>query len=374
MVVRTAVVGAGTIARTHLAGVSENPRTGLVAVCDLDRERAEAMGSEFDTDAETDLSVVLADVDAIHVCTPVQTHFEIASRAIKAGVAVLIEKPATLDSGEIEELQRQAESAGVPATVVHNHLFDPALRRLRERIDDGELGRIRGVDVIYGGLTPPDTENRGSWVFELPGGEFEEGLPHPIYAALGLGGYPEDESSIDARTALSREYDGGFSYDRARIQYVSEAGALCSVTMLSGGLPLRLHVVSGTERAVVVDELNQSVSTVEEDYTRSTLARSKRGLDVSMAQLSSSVSNARLVAAERAGGWEAAARATSHFALFDRFARAVTGDGEVPIPLEQSKWTIRALEAIRESAAPDGRIVTNSPGADEVTGERTEPS
>ncbi len=374
MVVRTAVVGAGTIARTHLAGVSKNPRTELAAVCDLDRERAEAMAGEFDTAAETELSTVLADVDAIHVCTPVQTHFEIASRAIEAGAAVLIEKPATLESGEVEELQRQAESAGVPATVVHNHLFDPALRRLQERIDDGELGRIQGVDVIYGGLTPPDTENRGSWVFDLPGGEFEEGLPHPIYAALGLGGYPEGESSIDARTALSREYDGGFSYDRARIQYVSEEGALCSVTMLSGGLPLRLHVVSGTEGAVVIDELNQSVSTVYEDYTRSTLARSKRGLDVSMAQLSSSLSNARLVAAESVGDWEAAARATSHFALFDRFARAIEGDGEVPVPLEQSKWTIRAIEAIRRSAAPDGRIVRAPAEDDGTTQERTEPT
>lgn len=352
MVVRTAVVGAGTVSRRHLEGVRKNPGMELVGVCDLDETAASRMAREFETRAMTDLeSLFEADVDSIHVCTPVQTHFDIARRAIEAGVAVLIEKPATTTVGEIEELAELARERDVPATVVHNHLFDLAVRKARQLISAGELGELRSVSVTYAGLTPPDTENRGSWVFDLPGGEFEEGLPHPLYAALGVGGFPASMDDVSAQTVRSREYEDGFSYDQAQLQYVSEADTLCHVTMLSGTQPQRLHVIHGTDQSLLVDEVNQSLYRIDENYMASTIARSKKAVDVSLAQVTSAVENATLMArSQLEDSWAVEARTNSHFALFDQFARAVEYGEAVPVPLEQAIWTTRLMEAIRESA------------------------
>lgn len=351
MAVRTAVVGAGTVSRAHLAGVQKNPDMELVAVCDLDEERARERAREFGTMAETDYTSLLDELDCLHICTPVQTHFEIAKQAIEAGVAVVIEKPATVTVEEIEKLQELSREHDVPATVIHNHLFFPAVRKVREMIDSGELGEIRSVNTLYAGLTPPDMVNRGSWVFDLPGGEFEEGLPHPIYSILGLGGLPASEADVSAQTVLSREYDDEFDYDQAQVQYVSENGALCNVTMLSETLPQRLHVITGSEQSVVLDEINQSVYRIDDDYTSSVIARSKKSLDVSAAQLASTLENATSVAVSRFDdSWETEAETNSHCAIFDQFVAAIESGDDVPVPLEQSKWTIRLLEEIRESA------------------------
>ncbi|GAB3036060.1 hypothetical protein GCM10025298_26740 [Natronobiforma cellulositropha] len=340
----------------------------LVAVCDLDEEAAMSMAREFGTRAETDFSSLLdGSVDCIHLCTPVQTHFDLARQAIEAGVAIVIEKPATVTAEEIAEIDELATEHDVPATVIHNHLFDPAVRKARRMIDRGEIGQLIGVDVIYAGLTPPDMENRGSWVFDLPGGEFEEGLPHPIYSVLGVGGFPEDIEAVSAHTSLSRTYDGGFSYDQAQIQYVAENGALCTVKMLSGTKPQRLHVINGTERSIVVDEINQSVSVTDEDYTASTLARSKKALDVSLDQFTSSLENAKLVAATQFDdSWENEVALNSHYVIFDRFAKAIEYGTEIPVPLEQSTWTIRLMEAVRDAATESTDLGTDDERAFET--------
>ena len=351
MAVRTAVVGAGTVSKSHLAGVRKNPDMELVAVCDIDEQRARDRAREFGTMAVTDYTELLDELDCLHICTPVQTHFEIAKKAIEADVAVVIEKPATVTVEELEKLEELADERDVPATVIHNHLFYPAVRKVRELIEDGKLGDIRSVNTLYAGLTPPDQVNRGSWVFELPGGEFEEGLPHPIYSILGLGGFPANEDELSAQTVLSREYDDGFSYDQAQIQYVSEAGTLCNVTMLSETLSQRLHVITGSEQSIVLDEVNQSVYRIDEDYTSSVVARSKKSLDVSASQLLSTLGNAKSVAVSRFDdSWETEAKTNSHCAIFDEFVDAIQSGGDVPVSLEQSKWTIRLLEEIRESA------------------------
>ena len=374
MPVRTAVVGTGTVSRKHLAGIRSNPRAELVAVCDVDESAALSAAREFGARAETDVSSLLeTDIDCLHVCTPVQTHFDIARRAIESDVAVLIEKPATTTVEEVEKLDELARERDVPATVVHNHLFDAALRKSRELIDAGEIGRIKGVDVVYAGLTRPDVENRGSWVFDLPGGEFEEGLPHPLYAALGIGGFPRSDDDVSAQTALSEEYEDDFDYDLAQVQYVSEDDALCSVKMLSGTQPQRLHVVDGTDGSLVVDEINQSVFRVDRDYTASTIARSRKAIDVSASQLANSLSNTKLVFDNAVGGsWEAETRIQSHSALFERFTATILDDAPVPVPLEQSRWTIRLMEHVRDAARAPATAPTIDDGAEEVRAEGDE--
>ncbi|ELY87304.1 oxidoreductase domain-containing protein [Natrialba hulunbeirensis JCM 10989] len=353
MTVKTAVVGAGTVSEVHLSGIDKNPRTELVGICDLDIDRAREAASRYDITPYGDIDDLLAQesLDWLHICTSVQSHLPLAKRAIDAGVPLLIEKPVTETIEELEELEAYADEHDVPVSPVHQHNFDPVMRTARRMIHAGELGEIRGVDLIYTGLSTPDEANRGTWVFDLPGGEFEEGLPHPIYSALRVSGFPESEESISSTTRLVGDYDDEFAYDSAQLQYVTEDDVLCSLKMLSSSKPRHEIYVHGTEKSIQLDMVLQTIQTVDEEYHLSSLKKGKQAITRSAGYLSGLLSNAKLVAdGQLNDDWETAIKMNAHYAQFDRTARAIEAGTEMPVSLESSKWTIRLIESLRDSS------------------------
>lgn len=352
MPVDTAVIGAGTVSGIHLSGIAKNPRTNLVGVCDVDENHAREAANEYDIDPYFDVDELLADrsLDWLHVCTPVQTHLEIAKKAITAGVPLLIEKPVTETVEEIDELVRLSEEHDVPISPVHQHLFKPAIIPVRDLIQSGELGQIRAVDLVFAGNTPPDAVNRGSWVFDLPGGEFEEGLPHPFYLLLGLGGYPAARSAVDVSTTLSGDYEQPFTYDSVQLQYVTESNTLCSATVLGGGRPKREITVHGTEQSITIDNHLQMTRVIDSDYTRSPVSKTKRALRDAGERLTGITRNARMVfETALSDDWETEKVGTSHYELFDRTAKALENDDPMPVPLSSAQWTIYLMHETRNA-------------------------
>ncbi len=360
MTLETAVVGAGTVSATHFAGVQKNPRTNLVAICDVDASKAQAAATEYDCRAYTDLDELLAQesLDWLHICTPVQTHLDIAKQAIEAGVPLLIEKPVTETVAELEELEAFAERHGVPVSPVHQHLYDPAMRKARNMIENGEIGRIRGVDLVSAGHSRPDDTKRGRWVFDLLGGEFEEGLPHPIYMGLAMGGFPSNIDSVHTMTELSEEYEQGFAYDTVQLQYASADGVLCSMKIISGATLKRQIHVHGSDGALIIDTILQNVQKVDGGYGDSSIAKAMQSIDYSIGQLTGLASNARLVAQTQFNDdWGSVSQVRAHYGLFDQTAKALDEGGPLPVSLDSSKWTIRLMEAIRNAAEDQQRTV-----------------
>lgn len=353
MTLRSAVVGAGMVSGSHLSGLEKCPRTDLVAVCDIDEERARTVAAEYGVAPYFDVEDLLGaeEPDWIHVCTPVQTHLPLARRAIEAGVPVLIEKPIVESVEQFDELESAARRHGVPVSVVHQHLYDPAMRKATEQIRAGTLGPVRGVDLVFSGLTPPDEPNRGAWTFDLAGGEFEEGLPHPIYLALAASGYPASADEVQATTGLVGEYERDFGYDSAQVQYATADGALGSITMRSGSIPQRLLLVHGEKRSLTVDFISQTVVELGRNYRGSALARVRNNVDRARARLGGVVGNGLLVAKKlRDDGWEVQKRINPHYYQFDREARALESGSDLSASLERAGWTTTVLEEIRASA------------------------
>jgi len=356
MTLRTAVVGGGTVSGKHLAALADNPRTELVAVCDVDEETADELAADWGVDAYYDTEALLdgADLDWLHVCTPVQTHLAVAKLAVEAGVPVQIEKPITETVAEFEELAAHSERHGVPVTEVHNHDFVPVMRAAMQQKRDGELGEIRGVDVVYTGSSLPDDPNRGAWTFELAGGEFEEGLPHPFYLALRAAGYPRSEASVQASTARQGSYDRDFAYDAAQLQFVSEDDTLCTVQVLGGTRPVRMVLLHGTEKSLTVDLVSQTLLEHDRDYKASAAARARNNVDQAVDRVAGTVANARAVLRrQRADDWEQKRLLNPHYYQTDAEARALLGDGELPVPLAESRWTVELMAAVRAAAERD---------------------
>jgi predicted dehydrogenase len=116
-------------------------------LCDLSPDLLEA-ASKAHPQARTtaDFEELLADpeLDAVVIATPVVTHYELAKEALAAGKHVFVEKPQAQSSAEAEELAALAQEQGLVLMPGYLLLYHPALQRLKEVIDGGELG-----DVLY---------------------------------------------------------------------------------------------------------------------------------------------------------------------------------------------------------------------------------
>jgi len=352
MTLETAVVG-GVGSDTHLSGLQACPRTELVAVCDRDESRAREQATEYDINAYADFEGLLAreSLDWIHLCTPVGTHLELARMAIEDGIPVLLAQPVTESVAAAEELERLREEYDATVSVVHEGNFSPAMRKARRRIEDGTVGAVRSVDLLYGGEPSPDDVRRGAWARELPGGAFEEWLPHPIYQVLNLGGYPASPESVQASTSLVGEYDREFEYDSVQFQYTTADGVLCSGTVLASDAPHRVIQVSGDRGSIEIDRLAQSVTVLDRDYRPSPKRRARANLDHILGRVRGTAEH--LVAAARRtvdDDWDSVRNLDAHSYQFGEEARAIQRGGPTAVPVAEATWTLRIMELIRAAA------------------------
>lgn len=356
MTLETAVVGGGVVSDYHLSGLTQCPDTELVAICDLDESRAREKATEYDINAYADFEGMLAreSLDWIHLCTPVGTHLDLARMAMEDGIPVLIEKPVTESVAEAEELERLAEEHDATVSVVHNHNFSPAMRKARGLIEDGTIGRLRSVDLLYAGETFPDDVRRGAWAFELPGGEFEEGLPHPIYMVLNLGGYPESTDAIQASASLVNEYTQEFDYDSVQFQYTTDDGVLCSGTVLASDVPHKVIQVHGDRGSIEIDVVSQSVTVLDRDYQASPKARALANVDHVLGRIQGTVENLVAVARRTVDDdWDSVRNLDSHSYQFGEEVRAIQRDEPTAVPVAEGTWTLRIIEAVRAAATTD---------------------
>jgi predicted dehydrogenase len=124
--------------------------TELRWLCDASEDRRAEFAERYpDARVTADFGELLAadDVDAVVIATPVPTHFPLACAALEAGKHVFVEKPPAMQVAEMEELIGLADARGLVLMPGHLLLYHPAVQKLKELIDDGELGEVL---VVYG--------------------------------------------------------------------------------------------------------------------------------------------------------------------------------------------------------------------------------
>jgi predicted dehydrogenase len=143
-VVRVGVLGAGAWAcGAHLPGYRRDPRCRVVAIADTDIDRARRAAHDFDIPvASADARELIGrdDIDAIDVCTPSHTHFELAWSALEAGKHVLCEKPVAYDFRDTRRARDLARQKGLKTKVGLTFRYSPAMRYMRELVADGFIG------------------------------------------------------------------------------------------------------------------------------------------------------------------------------------------------------------------------------------------
>ncbi len=149
---RIGLIGYGFMGRTHSNAYSQVGHffdSGYVvvrqAVCGRDEDKVKVFAEKWGyASYETDWRKLVSreDIDAIDICTPNNSHAEIALECIKNGKMILCEKPLALNGAQGEEMVKAVEASGLPNLVWYNYRFLPAVTLAKNIVAAGELGRI----------------------------------------------------------------------------------------------------------------------------------------------------------------------------------------------------------------------------------------
>ena len=144
------IVGTGYWSGHHLRSWSRIPNAVVGALCDRNRERLVDRAKEFEIDQAGLYGAIEemlegADVDAVDIVTPPETHLDLVGQCAAAGKHILCQKPFAVTMEEAEEMVRVAEDAGVRLMVTENWRWLEPCRVIKRVLDDGELGTVHSA-------------------------------------------------------------------------------------------------------------------------------------------------------------------------------------------------------------------------------------
>jgi len=188
----------------------------LKAACARRPEQLAEFASRWGWEStETDWRVLVErdDIDAIDICTPNDSHAEIAIAAAEAGKMILCEKPIARTGEEGERMVAAVEKAGVPNMVWYNYRFLPAVTLAKQLIDDGKLGKIfhYRANFLQDWTIDPDLPQGGAGLWRLDvdaagSGVTGDLLAHCIDTAMWLNGPIQSVTAMTETFVKEREH------------------------------------------------------------------------------------------------------------------------------------------------------------------------
>jgi predicted dehydrogenase len=148
--IKVGVIGCGYWGPNLVRNFRSLPDCSLKVMCDISEKRLAHLRSLYpEVDGETDYEHVLngVGVDAVVIATAVRLHYPMAKAALLAGKHTFIEKPMASSTAECEELIAIARRNGLVLMTGHTFLYSPAVRKIKEIVDSGDIGEIRYISA-----------------------------------------------------------------------------------------------------------------------------------------------------------------------------------------------------------------------------------
>lgn len=250
------LIGCGAIARLHAKAIAGIEKAELIGVYDYSYAYAEKFAKEFGCKAYESLESLLAnpDIDIVNICTPSGLHAEQTILAAKAKKHVIVEKPMAITKEQLDSAISAIRENGIKAEVITQLRFTPAIRKLKQAIDEGRLGKILLADFNMKYYRSPEYYKQGGWrgTWKMDGGGalMNQGVHGIDLVQYLVGGV----KSVYAQCrTLDREIE---VEDTANIlvEYTNGAmGVIQSTTVATPGRPRQI-TVCGSKGSVVVKE------------------------------------------------------------------------------------------------------------------------
>jgi UDP-N-acetylglucosamine 3-dehydrogenase len=243
-----AVIGAGFWGRNHARNFREIDETELLAVCDINSERAKAVAEQFHVDAYTDSRKLLRrrDVEAVTICTWSTELAHETLKALKAGKHVLVEKPMARTAREARKIVELAQRKERILMVGFLMRFIPGVQRIKEAVNRREIGSIVCATA----------KRVSQWPVRIGDvGVIKDLAIHDIDIMRDL--FAEDPVAVYAKAgALKHKFE-----DYAQIMLTFNEGktAFIEANWLTP-YKIRKLIVTGSEAIMTVDYLTQEVT------------------------------------------------------------------------------------------------------------------
>jgi len=218
-VIRWGILGCGRIARKFVQDLQTLPDAHLHAVASSDKSRAVAFAAEYGAahafDRYEDL-LACPDLDVVYIATTHNFHYEHTLLCLRAGVAVLCEKPFALNSGQVQTMVQTARERGVFLMEALWSRFMPCVVKAKELADSGAIGSLTGLRADFGFRAPFSPDGR---LFNraLGGGSLLDIGIYPLFLAYLLLGKPQTiraaavlgQTGVDEQCGMVLTYENG---------------------------------------------------------------------------------------------------------------------------------------------------------------------
>jgi predicted dehydrogenase len=338
---KVAIAGCGLIAmKSHIpAFMSLKNKAKIVALCDLNEDALKKTAGKFNIKKSyKSFSELLLQEkpDIVDICTPPQTHADLAVQAIQNGAHVLLEKPMALKTSDCDCMIGAASRHKKKICVMHNQIFNPVFIQAKEMVLKGEIGEFLGINIFIS--TPFDymTSKKEHWIHRLPGGMLGETGPHGVYLALA---FLKDVNNVDVHAKkVMHEYPWS-SFEDFRI-LLSAKNGIGSVTLnyCSNQWAANVDII-GSKGILKIDLENQSLVR----YDRPNLNALYLGLSTAQtafATLKTTVVNGIKYISGKRG--------STHYIGIHKFIESILEDKTPAISGQEARETVRLMEAIIE--------------------------
>ncbi|MGE5216340.1 MAG: Gfo/Idh/MocA family oxidoreductase [Chloroflexota bacterium] len=148
-VLRLGIAGLGVASTQILPPLAKLPYIKITAAADTRGDALAKFRESYRGEPFTSVEALCrsANVDAVYIATPNSLHAEHAITAAQHGKHVIVEKPMAMTLGECDAMNEAADKCNVKLLCGHTHSFDPPIRKIREIVKSGELGKLRMINT-----------------------------------------------------------------------------------------------------------------------------------------------------------------------------------------------------------------------------------
>jgi myo-inositol 2-dehydrogenase/D-chiro-inositol 1-dehydrogenase len=224
--IRFALFGCGRIGRVHADSIDVHPRATLAWVYDPIESAAHDVAERYGAATAPAVDAALDDlgVDAVVIASATPTHVELLTRAVRAGKAVLCEKPIDLDLARVDRCWTEIAALNPTVLLGFNRRFDPSFREVRDRIAAGEIGRLEQLTIVSRDPAPAPRE-----YFAASGGLFRDMTIHDFDLARFFLGEVVEVYATGANVVADYIAELG-DIDSAVVVLRGDDGTLCHIT------------------------------------------------------------------------------------------------------------------------------------------------
>lgn len=223
---RLGILGCGRIGQVHAASLKVMDTAKLVAVSDAFPEAAQALATKMACDVRSTEAILdSTDIDAIVICTPTDTHYDLIHHAARTGKAIFCEKPVDMSAIRIEECLAAVDKAGVPFLTAFNRRFDANFANIQTRIRAGEIGDVELITILSRDPSPPPVS-----YIKSSGGIFRDMMIHDLDMARFMLGEEPTEVYATGSALVDPEIGAAGDVDTAAVTLKTDSGKICQIS------------------------------------------------------------------------------------------------------------------------------------------------